>query len=94
VALARTLPWSRRRIARAEPSYVGPDEQHRYPRANRSLPAYTRLRASAKTKAHAVRIPAEMIERIDKIRNPLIPREAYIRDPLDKALKAQARKQH
>jgi hypothetical protein len=44
------------------------------------------------TKALPVRIPAEVIERTDKTRDPLIPREAYIRDLLDKALKAQERK--
>ncbi len=35
-----------------------------------------------------VRIPPEMVARIDRLRG-LIPREAYVRDLLDKALKAQ-----
>lgn len=34
------------------------------------------------------RVPAELVERIDKLRDPLIPREAYIRDLLDRALTA------
>ena len=39
-----------------------------------------------------VRLPAEMVARIDRLRPPLVPREAYVRDLLDKALKAQERK--
>ncbi len=38
-----------------------------------------------------VRIPPEMVARIDRIRG-LVPRETYVRDLLDKALKAQERK--
>jgi hypothetical protein len=39
-----------------------------------------------------VRIPLDMIARIDRLRDPLIPREAYVRHLLDKALKAEERK--
>jgi hypothetical protein len=39
-----------------------------------------------------IRVPADMIARIDRLRPPLVPREAYVRDLLDKALKAQERK--
>lgn len=42
-------------------------------------------------KSVPVRIPAEMVARLDLLRG-LIPREAYVRDLLDKALKAQERK--
>ena len=38
-----------------------------------------------------VRIPAEMVVRIDRLRG-LVPREAYVRDLLGKALKRQERK--
>ncbi len=38
-----------------------------------------------------VRIPPEMVARIDRLRG-LVPRETYVRDVLDKALKAQERK--
>jgi hypothetical protein len=38
-----------------------------------------------------VRIPPEMVERIDRLRG-LVPREAYVRDLLNKALKAQENK--
>jgi hypothetical protein len=37
-----------------------------------------------------VRIPRELIERIDRLRG-LIPREAYIRDVLDRAIKTEER---
>jgi hypothetical protein len=43
------------------------------------------------TKPVPVRIPPPMVERIDALRG-LVPREAYVRDLLDKALKAQERK--
>ena len=38
-----------------------------------------------------VRIPADIINRIDRLRG-LIPREAYVRDLLNRALKAEERK--
>jgi hypothetical protein len=44
------------------------------------------------TKPLPVRIPPEMVARIDRLRDPLIPREAYIRDLLDKALAAREKK--
>jgi predicted DNA-binding protein len=44
------------------------------------------------TKPIPVRLPPEMLDRIDALRNPLIPREAYVRDLLDKALAALERK--
>lgn len=44
-------------------------------------------------KAVPVRLPAEMVARVDKLRDPLIPREAYVRDLIDKALTARERKQ-
>jgi hypothetical protein len=34
-----------------------------------------------------IRIPVEMVERVDRLRGEYIPREAFIRDLLDKALK-------
>jgi hypothetical protein len=43
------------------------------------------------TKPVPVRIPPEMVARIDRLRG-LVPREPYVRDLLDKALKAQERK--
>ncbi len=43
------------------------------------------------TKPVPVRIPPAMVERIDALRG-LVPREAYVRDLLDKALKALERK--
>jgi hypothetical protein len=39
-----------------------------------------------------VRIPVEMGDRIDALKDPLAPREAYVRVLLDKALKAEERK--
>jgi len=39
-----------------------------------------------------VRIPPEMVARIDALKNPLVPREAYVRHLLDKALKSEERK--
>jgi hypothetical protein len=39
-----------------------------------------------------VRIPGEMVARIDALKDPLAPREAYVRVLLDKALKAEERK--
>ncbi|MGI8712387.1 MAG: hypothetical protein ACR2NR_04245 [Solirubrobacteraceae bacterium] len=43
------------------------------------------------TRPVPVRIPPEMVARIDRLRG-LVPREAYVRDLLDKALKTQERK--
>lgn len=39
-----------------------------------------------------VRIPPDLVARIDAVKDPLIPREAFVRDLLDKALSAQERK--
>jgi hypothetical protein len=47
---------------------------------------------TTKAKPLPVRIPAEMVARIDALKHPLVPREAYVRDLLDKALTAQERK--
>jgi hypothetical protein len=44
------------------------------------------------TKPLPVRIPREMVVRIDRLRDPLIPREAFVRRLLDKALAAEERK--
>lgn len=46
----------------------------------------------ARPKAVPVRIPPEMVARIDALKDPLIPREAYVRHLLEKALKAEERK--
>jgi hypothetical protein len=46
----------------------------------------------ARPKAVPVRIPGEMVARIDALKDPLIPREAYVRHLLEKALKAEERK--
>ena len=46
---------------------------------------------SSQSKPTPVRIPADMVERIDTLRG-LVPREAYVRDLLDRALKAEERK--
>jgi hypothetical protein len=43
-------------------------------------------------KAVPVRITPELLVRIDKLRDPLIPREAYVRWLLDRALSAEERK--
>jgi hypothetical protein len=45
----------------------------------------------ATTKPVPVRIPPQMVERIDALRG-LVPRETYVRDLLDRALKAEERK--
>jgi hypothetical protein len=44
------------------------------------------------SKTLPVRIPPEMVARVDRLRGDLIPRERYIRHLLDKALKAEERK--
>jgi hypothetical protein len=43
------------------------------------------------TKPLPVRIPRDLVERIDRLRG-LVPREAYVRDVLDRAIKAEERK--
>ena len=45
----------------------------------------------APAKPVPVRIPSDMVVRIDRLRG-LVPRETYVRDLLDKALKRQERK--
>jgi len=45
-----------------------------------------------KPKPLPIRIPVEMVERIDRLRGDLIPRERYVRYLLDRALKAEERK--
>ena len=45
-----------------------------------------------KPKAVPIRLPAEMVARVDKLRDPLVPREPFVRDLLDKALTARERK--
>lgn len=54
--------------------------------------ASVRYMPTTKAKPLPVRIPAEMVARIDALKHPLVPREAYVRDLLDKALTAQERK--
>jgi hypothetical protein len=39
-----------------------------------------------------VRIPPEMVARIDALKGPLVPRERYVRHLLERALKAEERK--
>ena len=49
-------------------------------------------RIATHTKPLPIRIPAEMVNRIDKSSVPhLAPREAYVRELLDKALRAEER---
>jgi hypothetical protein len=48
--------------------------------------------ATTKRKPVPVRIPPEMVARIDALKGPLVPREAYVRHLLDRALKAEERK--
>jgi len=43
------------------------------------------------TKPLPIRIPRDLVERIDRLRG-LVPREAYVRDVLDRAIKAEERK--
>jgi hypothetical protein len=47
---------------------------------------------ASRTTPLPVRIPADLINRIDRLRG-LIPREAYVRDLLDRALKAEEQRQ-
>jgi hypothetical protein len=44
------------------------------------------------TKPVPVRIPPGMVRRIDALKGELVPREAYVRHLLDKALTAEERK--
>jgi len=44
-----------------------------------------------RTKPLPVRIPPEMVARIDRLRG-LVPRETYVRDLLDRALRRQERR--
>jgi hypothetical protein len=41
------------------------------------------------TKPVPVRIPPDMVRRIDALKGDLVPREAYVRHLLDKALSAE-----
>ena len=50
------------------------------------------MNTSKSPKAVPVRIPAEMVARIDALKDPLIPREAFVRWLLDRALTAEERK--
>ena len=43
-------------------------------------------------KALPVRIPADMVARIDALKDPLIPQAAHVRHLLEQALKAAERK--
>jgi hypothetical protein len=43
------------------------------------------------TKPLPIRVPRDLIERIDRLRG-LVPREAYVRDLLDRAITAEERK--
>lgn len=46
----------------------------------------------SRAKAVPVRIPPDMVARIDALKGELVPREAYVRHLLEKALKAEERK--
>jgi hypothetical protein len=46
----------------------------------------------ARTKPVPVRIPPAMVKRIDDLKGDLVPREAYVRHLLEKALSAEERK--
>lgn len=48
--------------------------------------------AQAKAKSLPVRITADQVARVDRLRGPLVPRERYIRWLLDRALAAEERK--
>lgn len=48
--------------------------------------------AQEKAKSLPVRITAEQVARVDKLRGPLVPRERYIRWLLDRALAGEERK--
>jgi hypothetical protein len=44
------------------------------------------------TKPIPVRVPPELVARIDALKDPLVPREAFVRYLLDRALKLEERK--
>ena len=46
------------------------------------------MTAPRSTKPLPIRIPRDLVERIDRLRG-LVPREAYVRDVLDRAIKAE-----
>ena len=46
---------------------------------------------AARTTPLSVRVPPELVERIDRVRG-LVPREAYVRHLLDQALRAEETK--
>ena len=50
------------------------------------------LSMAEQAKALPVRIPGELVERIDRLRDPDIPRERYVRRLLEKAVAAEERK--
>jgi hypothetical protein len=50
------------------------------------------MRDMANTRPVPVRIPPEMVARIDALKGPLVPRERYVRHLLERALKAEERK--
>jgi predicted DNA-binding protein len=54
--------------------------------------AALQMLADKVSKQVPVRLPVEMIKRIDQLRDPLIPRAAYVRDLLGKALAELERK--
>lgn len=45
-----------------------------------------------KAKSLPVRIPGDMVSRIDALKDPLIPREAFVRRLLEQAITAEERK--
>jgi hypothetical protein len=49
------------------------------------------MTAPRSTKPLPIRIPRDLVERIDRLRG-LVPREAYVRDVLDRAIKAEEHK--
>ncbi len=54
--------------------------------------AFASIRYMVQPKSLPVRIPAELVERIDRLRG-LVARERYVRHLLEKAVKAEERKQ-
>ncbi len=55
------------------------------------LLALQRMTTTEKPKPLPIRVDRDQIDRIDRLRG-LVPRERYVRDLMDKALKAQERK--
>jgi excisionase family DNA binding protein len=49
-------------------------------------------KSSHPTKPVPIRIPVDMVTRIDAVKDPLIPREAFVRHLLEQALQAEERK--